>query len=529
MAISFYPSENRYVGLSTDSLASIIQEGAKIYLVDTRKTQICHSGVWYDYNDSAMTTSTPPNTFTLQNNSSVTGIGTPYTTKGEKTITIETVGTNVVSSQINFEAQYSNGGSWYPIPGNLISNGVNPSKQTNTVGMNEVWQFDSTNVFAFRSNLISISGTKEAIQNTVNGTITTTGNATATVTASGMTGSPKAISVAVQAGVAQVETATVVGTVTTAGNATVIVTATGVTGFASPVTYNVAVALNDTATLVAGKIITALQADANLTNVTNGYTVGGTGATVTLTRKVNLANDTTLNINIANGTCAGLTAAPTSVHTTAGVAPDNATAVASKVVTALQADTTINGFFTISSSNAVITMTTKTAVANDTTMNLSVTNGTCAGLTLSNATITTAGTLATVTVNGIGTPTAASAQNVNASITGSLTNQITLQSNASAIGAGTPYTLQGEDSIAIEITGTATSSTIQFQIVPPSGTPRLIQGYRISDGNMTTQTTTLGEIWLFDGLKAMKGWQFQANLTAVSGGNNINVAGQAVA
>lgn len=117
-------------------------------------------------------------------------------------------------------------------------------------------------------------------------------------------------------GVVQIETATVVGTITTAGNATVIVTAVGVTG--SPITYSVAVALSDTATLVAGKIITVLQADANLTAV---YTVGGTGANITLTRKTPASNDTTLNINIANGTCAGLTASPTSANTTAGVAP----------------------------------------------------------------------------------------------------------------------------------------------------------------------------------------------------------------
>jgi predicted phage tail component-like protein len=117
-------------------------------------------------------------------------------------------------------------------------------------------------------------------------------------------------------GVLQVETATVVGTITTAGNATVVVTASGMTG--SPKTISVAVALSDTATLVAGKIRTALSADSN---VNAKFTVGGTGTTVILTAKTVAANDATLNISIANGTCVGLTVAPTSVNSQQGIAP----------------------------------------------------------------------------------------------------------------------------------------------------------------------------------------------------------------
>ena len=108
----------------------------------------------------------------------------------------------------------------------------------------------------------------------------------------------------------QVETATVVGTISTAGNATVIVTAAGVTG--SPITFPVAVALSDTATAVAGKIRTALSGNANLTAL---YTVGGPGASVTLTRNAIANEDANLNISVANGTCAGLTAALISTHT----------------------------------------------------------------------------------------------------------------------------------------------------------------------------------------------------------------------
>lgn len=113
--------------------------------------------------------------------------------------------------------------------------------------------------------------------------------------------------------IAQVETATVVGAVTTAGNATVIVTALGMPN--SPKVVSVPVAASDTATLVAGKIITALQADVN---VGGFFTVSGTGATVVLTSKATALNDNSMNISVANGTCVGLTNALTSVTTTAG-------------------------------------------------------------------------------------------------------------------------------------------------------------------------------------------------------------------
>ena len=109
----------------------------------------------------------------------------------------------------------------------------------------------------------------------------------------------------------QVETATVVGTITSVagGNATVIVTCTGMTG--SPITTSVAVILGDTASVVAGKIRTALQAVANITSY---LTVGGSGIYVTLTR-VASASIANLNISIDNGSCTGLTAAPNSANT----------------------------------------------------------------------------------------------------------------------------------------------------------------------------------------------------------------------
>lgn len=122
----------------------------------------------------------------------------------------------------------------------------------------------------------------------------------------------------VKDGVQQVETATVVGTIgaSGAGDVAVVVTASGMSG--SPITLTVAVANNDTASQVATKIRAALAANVTI----NAFfsSIGGTGAAIIATKAVAGANDVTLNISIANGTATGLTAAPTSVNTTPGAA-----------------------------------------------------------------------------------------------------------------------------------------------------------------------------------------------------------------
>lgn len=115
------------------------------------------------------------------------------------------------------------------------------------------------------------------------------------------------------AAVLQVETATVVGTITGAGDAMVTITAAD---FEEPLEIGVTLAEADDAAAVGGKIRTALGLNAGLAAL---FTIGGANATVSLTRKVAAANDATLNIAIDNSTCAGLTAAPTSANTTAGV------------------------------------------------------------------------------------------------------------------------------------------------------------------------------------------------------------------
>jgi hypothetical protein len=130
------------------------------------------------------------------------------------------------------------------------------------------------------------------------------------------------------AGTRQVETATAAGTISAAGNASVVVTAAGMTG--SPKTISVAVANSDTAATWAGKVRTALAAD---TAVSALFDVGGTTTAISLTRKATAtytvgtesipvypANDGTLNISLDNGTCTGITTAATSANTTSGVA-----------------------------------------------------------------------------------------------------------------------------------------------------------------------------------------------------------------
>jgi fluoride ion exporter CrcB/FEX len=98
----------------------------------------------------------------------------------------------------------------------------------------------------------------------------------------------------------------------------------------TPKTISVALLLTDnTATLVATKIRAALAAD---TAVKAVFAVGGTGADIVLTKLAKAANDTTLNVLLDNGTCAGLTTAATSANTTAGVAPETNTLTISKNV-----------------------------------------------------------------------------------------------------------------------------------------------------------------------------------------------------
>lgn len=127
-------------------------------------------------------------------------------------------------------------------------------------------------------------------------------------------------SAAFVAGVAQVETATVIAAAgaTSSGNCIVTVTGSTLTGSPLAVTIPLTTSAN-TATLVASALASGLNANAA---IAAKYSVTSSGADIILTVKADangnyLADDGTLNIAIPGGL--GITAAPTSADTTAGV------------------------------------------------------------------------------------------------------------------------------------------------------------------------------------------------------------------
>ena len=126
------------------------------------------------------------------------------------------------------------------------------------------------------------------------------------------------------AGAAQIETATAAGTASASGNVTTTVTSSGMTG--SPLAITTAILNGDTPTVWAGKVRTSLAANAT---IAERFDVSGTTTSIILTRKpstvltsdnetVNLflATDATLNIALAGP--AGVTTAATSANTLAG-------------------------------------------------------------------------------------------------------------------------------------------------------------------------------------------------------------------
>jgi len=160
----------------------------------------------------------------------------------------------------------------------------------------------------------------------------------------------------------------------------------------------------DNANTVALKMRNALLGS----EIINYFAVGGTGRTITLTSLTKRANDETLNINIFNDNCTGLVDSPTSTTITAGQAQtsgsgnatvvvssslfspvtlqvaviggDNANTIADKIKSVLSANSSISTNYTVGGSLAGIFLTAKVRAANDNSLNISVTNGTCSGL-----------------------------------------------------------------------------------------------------------------------------------------------------
>jgi hypothetical protein len=152
-------------------------------------------------------------------------------------------------------------------------------------------------------------------------------------------------------GTRQVETATGVGTVTGAGNVRVILTASGMD--LNPLALDVPVTLGQTASQW---MATVRHYFSTTPQVQMYFAVSGSGADMILTRRSPYAaNDSTLNISIGGtGTTAtGITAVPTSVNTTAGVAfsqmneitfyDANVSVAASQIGTSVLLNTSVTG------------------------------------------------------------------------------------------------------------------------------------------------------------------------------------------
>ena len=117
-------------------------------------------------------------------------------------------------------------------------------------------------------------------------------------------------------GTPQVETATGIGTIGTAGNAKITVISTAIDS--SPLVITFPVTSGQTASQWMAVARVYFSTDPRIQQFFN---VSGTEADLVLTRKSPYAgNDATLNMAIANDTCTGITAAPTSTNTTTGVA-----------------------------------------------------------------------------------------------------------------------------------------------------------------------------------------------------------------
>lgn len=321
-------------------------------------------------------------------------------------------------------------------------------------------------------------------------------------------------------GTPQVETAVAVGTATAGGNITV--TVTGALVGSSPKSILVAIANLDTPTLWAAKVRTALD----VADITTNYVVGGADANISLTAKVAAADDVTLNIEIVDTDTTGITADASSADTTPGVAPgtgtvtvvvtadgminspktlniavvagDTAAQVAGKIRTALQSDANIGhastGFFTVTGEDADVVLTAKVVAADDTTMNIAFTNGTCTGLTPD----------ASSTNTQVGGAARAISGAVLAADWGSLT--LTL---ASAVSAGEAVRLAYDANTGdlADVAGNVLA-TVASQVVTNSvdETPPTVSTAVVAAGAANIVTLTFDEVVASPGDDASAGW-----------------------
>jgi len=309
----------------------------------------------------------------------------------------------------------------------------------------------------------------------------------------GLSSTSSADTVAGAVAVAQVETLTVGQSITGSGNLTATVTAVGMTG--SPKAVSVAVLENDVAGVVGGNIRTALDNDAD---VAAFFTITGSGDEVILTAITPIADDATMNLNIDNDTCSGLTSTD-SVDTQAGVAltaqvetltvgqaitaggkaslvvtadgmtnspktlsveveaEDTVEEVGEKLRTALGADEDVIAFFTVSGADAAVILTAITGAADDATMDMTLTNEAAVGLSATDS---------TTTVDGVANVDAV-AQVETLTVAGTVTESGDAALTVTAVGlAGTPIsiavpvTIEDGGLAAADLVNAATESTL---------------------------------------------------------------------
>jgi hypothetical protein len=115
---------------------------------------------------------------------------------------------------------------------------------------------------------------------------------------------------------------------------------------------------------VVGDVLKAAVGVAQVETATVAGTIGGSGAgnaTVVVTAAGMSNSPKTVSVPVANN--------------------DTAAIVAAKIRAALSADSDVSTFFAVSGTGVFVILTARTASANDGTMNVSVDNGTCTGLT----------------------------------------------------------------------------------------------------------------------------------------------------
>ncbi|WP_371017382.1 hypothetical protein [Pseudalkalibacillus sp. JSM 102089] len=116
---------------------------------------------------------------------------------------------------------------------------------------------------------------------------------------------------------------------------------------------------------------------------------------------------------------------------------------------------------------------------------------------------------------------------INTQLTGSIVTDVTLQNAVSATGNGTAHTPVNDVKLRLEINGTSTSRTINFEMASISGTYIPVTAFNITDPTKYGTSTTGGsnttpEFWEVD---VPAGFSFRARVSAITGGT-VTVKGK---